>query len=61
MPDVVQADDAWYVVGLVACLFCVLRYGTSGIKMVDEERMRPGHWLWSVSPVYFSALTLMVG
>jgi len=28
--------------------------------MVDEERMRPGHWLGLVLCVPFSALTLMV-
>jgi len=31
------------------------------ILVVDEERMRPGHWLLSVLWVYFSALTLLVG
>jgi len=31
------------------------------IKMMDEERIRPGHWLWSVSWVSFSDLTLFVG
>ena len=29
--------------------------------VVDEERMRPGHWLGSVLCVYFSAFTLLVG
>ena len=29
--------------------------------MVDEERMRPGHWLGLVLCVPFSSLTLMVG
>ena len=28
---------------------------------MDEERMRPGHWLGSVFYVSFSASTLMVG
>jgi len=28
---------------------------------VDEERMRSGHWLWSVLGVSFRALTLLVG
>jgi len=29
--------------------------------MVDEERMRPGHWLGLVPFVPFSALTLVIG
>jgi len=29
--------------------------------VVDEERMRPGHWLGSVLCVPFSALTPIVG
>jgi len=29
--------------------------------VVDEERMRPGHWLGLMVYVPFSALTLMVG
>jgi len=32
-----------------------------GNSVVDEERMRPGHWLGSVLWVSFSALTLLVG
>jgi len=28
--------------------------------VLDEERMRPGHWLGSVLCVFFSALTLLV-
>ena len=28
---------------------------------VDEERLKPDHWLWSVLCVSFSALTLLVG
>ena len=39
--------------------------GSSGPSIrslvVDEERMRPGHWLGSVLCVPFSALTLIVG
>ena len=40
-----------------------MRLDTLSIKspVVDEERMRPGHWLGSVLWVTFSALTLMVG
>ena len=30
-------------------------------SVVDEERMRPGHWLGLVLCVSFSALTLMIG
>jgi len=29
--------------------------------VVDEERMRPGHWLGSVFYISFSAVTLLVG
>jgi len=33
---------------------------TSSIRspVVDEERMRPGHWLWLLLCVFFSALTV---
>jgi len=29
--------------------------------VVDEKRIRPGHWLWLVLCVPFRALTLVVG
>jgi len=29
--------------------------------MLDDESMRPGHWLGSLLCVFFSALTLLVG
>jgi len=66
----VRAVACLWLVHLDLTIFCWLNWywrprhkRSNGVRRwtVDEERMRPGHWLGLVPCVPFFALTLMVG
>ena len=55
-------DSFWAHVNILHCLsFKESNAPSAKSPVVDEERMRPGHWSWLVLCDPFSASTLVVG